>query len=78
MAPERIPYRCSLPGLAEFGGFRRTGLDLQQKTVLFELKKMAEEVGFEPTERLRSDALQAPAFDPSATPPQNMLDSSIF
>ena len=30
-------------------------------------------MGFEPTERLRSDALQAPAFDHSATSPQQMV-----
>jgi hypothetical protein len=32
--------------------------------------KLAEKEGFEPTGRCRPDALQAPAFDHSATSPQ--------
>ena len=35
------------------------------------MKKMAEKEGFEPTEPHGSDALQAPAFDHSATSPHN-------
>ena len=35
------------------------------------MKRLAEKVGFEPTEPRGSDALQAPAFDHSATSPLN-------